>query len=497
MPMDFVSFTIVLLALFLPLIPFLLKWHHLLVFAFWNTSAVLFFLKGRPNLWMAMAALSLTLSILQHILNRKIKFLSLPSVTRPLIFLTLVIVITANLTGGFGMRSMGGDSIGGKRYFMLLAAIIGYFAMISHRAPEGRAHTFVTLYLLGGVTAFIGSMAPFVDKIFHPIFAFFPVENLQALYEGSIAVGTVLRLAGLTFACLAVFCFLLARHGVRGLFGVGERWYFMPFRLRGGFGVNSPWRVLIFVAMIWVALLGGYRSVAIVIGLTFLIQFYLEGLFRTQILPVLVLAGVMVVAIGLPMVDRLPMTIQRSISFLPLNVDPLARLSVESSNEWRLRMWRTVLPMVPQYLIVGKGYAINPNDLQMVGDASARSGSDSAEGAIMAGDYHNGPLSVIMPLGIFGVIGFLWFLAAGFRLLLNNYRHGDPELRQTNTFLLAYFVARIIFFFTVFGSLYSELLLFTGLVGLSASINGGLCKPAPVPIEKPVLAHLKLARATR
>ena len=56
MPLDNMSFTIVALAVFLPLVPFLLRWHHLLLFASWNTSAVLFFLTGRPHLWMVMKA---------------------------------------------------------------------------------------------------------------------------------------------------------------------------------------------------------------------------------------------------------------------------------------------------------------------------------------------------------------------------------------------------------------------------------------------------------
>ena len=122
MDLSMTTITIMVMVVFLPLVPFLLRWHHLLLFACWNTSAILFFLPGRPNLWLVMGAVSLTLSMLQHILNRNIKFLSVPSVTRPLIFLVVVIVITANLTGGFGLRSMGSEYMGGKRYFVLLGS---------------------------------------------------------------------------------------------------------------------------------------------------------------------------------------------------------------------------------------------------------------------------------------------------------------------------------------------------------------------------------------
>lgn len=497
MPMDPVSFTIVVVAVLLPLVPFLLKYHHLLLFACWNTSAMLFFLPGRPNLWLIMTAVSFTLSILHHILNRDIKFLSVPSVTRPLIFLTLVIIITANLTGGFGVRVMGSDTMGGKRYFLLLGAIAGYFGMASYQAPEGRAINYATLYLLGGVTAIIGSMAAFVNPFFFPVFAMFPVEDLQALYGGGTEEISTMRLGGLSFACMAIFFFLLARHGVAGVIPLGERWNFMPVRLRGGFGVNHPWRVFLFLAIIWVALMGGYRSIAVLLALTFVIQFYHEGLFRSQLLPMFVLAGALVVVISLPMVNKMPLTIQRTLSFLPIDVDPAARLGAEGSTEWRLQIWRAVLPTVPRYLLLGKGYAINPNEMEKLQLPSVASSESVGEGAALAGDYHSGPLSLIIPLGIFGVIGFLWFLVAGLRVLRNNFRHGDPELRQVNTFLLSYFIARTLYFCFVFGSFYGELAVFTGLIGLSVSINGGMRKPAPAPIEKPAFTQFKLARATR
>lgn len=493
MPMDAGSFTIVVLALGLPLLPLLLKHHHLLLFACWNTSMVIFFLPGRPSLGMVMILISFLLSILQHILNRNIRFLHVPAVSRPLIFLALVVVGTAMLTGGFGSRLMGGEVYGGKRYFLILAAIIGYFALCCFPVPKGKANLYVALYLLGTGTAVIGNLAPYVPRELYFLFALFPVESLSFLEGGP----TQQRLGGLTTTGLAVVCYILARHGMRGLLDLGDTWRLFPFRFRGGFGFNNPWRLVFFFVMLWVALLGGYRSTAIVFGLLFAIQFYLEGLCRTHLLPTLLLVGILAAAIGLPMIDRMPLMIQRSVSFIPfLEVDPVARQDAQYSSEWRLQMWKIVLPTVPQYLLLGKGYSIDSGELNMSVD-TARSTVNAAQSAILAGDYHNGPLSLIIPLGIFGVIGFVWFLFAGFRVLLNNFRHGDPELYQVNAFLLAYFTGRVIFYFVVFGAFYVELMIFTGLVGLSVSINGGVRQPVTAPVEKPAFDQFKLARAVR
>lgn len=498
MPMDRVSYTIVVATVLLPLLPVLLKWHHLLLFACWNTSMALFFLQGSPNLWLVMAAISFTLALLQHILNRNLRFISVPSLTRPLLFLVIVIFVTAKLTGGFGMRTLGGESMGGKRYFLLFGAIMGYFAMTFYRIPEGKAATYVALYFLGTLTAIVGGLAPFVDPSVHFIFALFPVESLAAIYGGGKGTETIFRLGGLTFAAVAVVCYILARHGVRELFRLSEPWRFFPVRFRGGLSFPQPWRTLIFLGMIWISLMGGYRSAAIIMGMAFLIQFYLEGLFRTQLFPAMLMVVILSVAVTLPMIQKLPFMVQRSLSFLPIQVDPLAREAAEASTEWRLRMWREVLPSVPDYLLLGKGYAINPAELAQTIASPGRTPAASVEGTIMASDFHNGPLSVVIPLGGFGVIGFLWFLYATFKLLLNNFRHGSAALRQINTFLLAYFIARVIFFMLVFGTVHGELVVFTGLAGLSVSLNGGLAKPEPEPVaEKPVLPQFKLARVSR
>jgi len=67
---------------------------------------------------------------------------------------------------------------------------------------------------------------------------------------------------------------------------------------------------------------------------------------------------------------------------------------------------------VPRYLLLGKGYSINPSDLEMAGAARFAHTAESGGVAIIAGDFHSGPLSLLIPLGIFGAIGFIWFLIA-------------------------------------------------------------------------------------
>jgi len=131
-----------------------------------------------------------------------------------------------------------------------------------------------------------------------------------------------------------------------------------------------------------------------------------------------------------------------------------------------------VLPEVPRYLLKGKGYTFGANEMYETRDAVFSRFDPGYVGAIATGDYHNGPLSVIMPFGIAGAIGFVWFLAAALRYLHWNYRYGDASLKQVNTFLLAAFAAKTLYFLAVFGGLHTDLFWFTGLIGFSVSLNG-------------------------
>jgi O-antigen ligase len=187
---------------------------------------------------------------------------------------------------------------------------------------------------------------------------------------------------------------------------------------------------------------------------------------------------------------RLPLVMQRSLAVVPfIQIDPLVRMDAESSTGWRLQMWREVLPEVPQYLLIGKGYSFSGTE-----QAALRSTLAATE---LVGNYHNGPLSVIIPFGLLGAISFVWLMVAGIRVLRQNYQFGDPAYHHLNTFLFAYFVIKVLMFFLVFGSFHSDLAMFLGVLALSISLNGGAAKPAVVPRPKLVFNRFKLHPSVR
>lgn len=469
-------------------LPFLLKWHFPLMLFSWNMNAAVFFLPGKPPAWLFMVLTSTVFSLAYFALEKRESRISVPSIARPLLFLALVLLITGKVRGGLGLGSLGGGIGGAKRYVFLLGAIIGFFAISWRSTPVQKAYKYGSAYFLGGMTAAIGNLLPFVNPAFYIIFAIFPPElsGLEAI--GVARESTLARFGGLTSMANALFCVLLARYGIKGVFDFSGPLRFLPFSLQKGLDVTKPWRFIFFLLALVLSLFGGFRSIIIVFAMIFTLQFFYENLFFTKLFPTLLLAGILAACLILPFANQLPLAVQRAISFLPVSVDPVAKADAADSVEWRLTIWKRVMPEVPRYFLLGKGFAVPSRELEMMTGQSA-STSQSIEIAILAGDYHNGPLSLIIPLGVWGVIGFIWFLIASFHVLRQNYRFGGEHLKNLNRFLLVYFLVRAIYFIVFFGSFYSDLFLFTGLVGLSVSLNHGVSK-RPVtrtPVQMPTI----------
>jgi O-antigen ligase len=227
------------------------------------------------------------------------------------------------------------------------------------------------------------------------------------------------------------------------------------------------------------------------------LQFYFEGLFRSRLLPIFVLGAILCAAALIPFTDKLPLSVQRSLSVVPgIHIDPRAEMDAEGSTDWRIQLWSRSWPEVPSHLLLGRGYAIDPTALEMMNTYSMRATTDSTEAFYLAGDYHSGPLSVILTFGIPGTLAFLAFLYGSIKVLYKNYLHGPPELKKINTLLLTAFISKTIFFWGAFGSLYSDLTGFTALIGLSVALNGGVCVPALAPVFKPVFKRFRLVNAT-
>jgi len=454
------SLALVALVLAFLVFPILIKWHYPLLIFSWSLPITLFFLPGHPYLFLPMVAISLTISIIEKILDRNRPGLPVPSVRWALIFFLVVVFITAKLTGGFGLRSMGSEVYGGKKYVFLVMGILGFFAVAARPIPKKHANLYMTLYLVGGVLALVSDLYTIVPDPLKYIYYLIPASDYSmGSMNPSVVLGRT-RLGGVAIAGGAIFFLMLARNGLRNNLLTSKLW--RPVQL----GLAS-------IAI----LLGGARSAILAVAVTAAVLFYLEKLHRTGLMLVVLLLGILGGALLIPLTPQLPYTFQRALAFLPLDVSVEVRMDTDDSTQWRLTMWEALLPQVPKYLLLGKGFAFSSEtyDESMARDSAFRQAIDAAEDPLaLASDFHSGPLSVVISLGLWGVIAWLWFWLAGFFVVKRNYLFGDPELQHINKFILASFVTKCAMFLFVAGSMVTDISAFTGLVGLSVAMNHGV-----------------------
>ena len=456
---DFESLAMVGLFTAVLLIPLFLRWHHLILIVTWNLTMTLFFLPGNPPMWMLASIISLSLTVLGRILNKDLKLQFVPSVSWSLLALGLVVLITMKATGGgIGLRALGSSNFGAKKYFFILFAIAGYFALSAQRLSIQQAKPWSSVFFLSGLTPVLSNVLYMLPSLWI-LYSLFPVDYAisQASEDMSSDVGgqRIGRVAGMSSTGVALFSFMLLRYQVRGILDL-----------------HKPWRLLLFLAIIVLSLYGGFRSVLILFVTLFSLQFYFEGLHRTRMFPILLVMGTLGLAGLIPFAQKLPLSIQRCLSVLPIPVNPGVRIDAQSSTEWRLRMWDVLVPEISRYFWLGKGYTASATDYYLSYESTKRGFSADYDTSLIAGDYHSGPLSILIPFGIFGVISFLCFIVAALRVLYLNYRDSDPSIKGINTFLLAYFSGKIVFFLLIFGASHSDLILLAGVVGLSLTING-------------------------
>ncbi|HMJ89455.1 MAG TPA: O-antigen ligase family protein [Candidatus Acidoferrum sp.] len=457
-PDDVKSLTVIGAVVFVLLLPVILKYHYgLLVFS-WNASIIVFFLPAQPTFWALMVTINVFMAVCYRILQRRPLFTHVPMLTFSLLGLALVVLITAKLRGGIGMRSLGSGSYGGKQYFYLLMSILGYFAFASQSIDMAKIGRFTKSFYLSGLTGVISNLIYSLPSLWF-LYLIFPaglaLSQAQAEYFGL----RMSRIAGFSLVGTSVLYYLLARHGLAGVLSV-----------------RKPWRILIFGVVLLLCAASGYRSILLLVILLISALYCLEGWFFTRWSFVALLAGGLVFAAAIPFANKLPLGIQRSLSVLPINVDPVARMDAQGTTEWRLLLWKAMLPELPKYIWLGKGYAIDPTAMYLTQQAYRYGFAPDYANSIVVGDYHSGPLSVYVSFGLPGVIAFLAFWAACVRALWLNYKYGRDETRVLNRFLLAMFIAKALLFVGIFGSLHSDLATFTGLIGVSVALNRGVCR---------------------
>jgi hypothetical protein len=453
---------LLLVALVWPL--FARCYHPFLVISL-HSVFVFGFLPGTPPLWVAVAIGGLLIVVFRRSIDAGVRLVPPGGVGWALVGLGIVVLATALIRGGIGLRAFGATSMGSKKYVYVLAGIASFFVLASRPIPRKQAVTYVALFCLSGLTCLFSHLVYMAGQKFYWLFSLIdsgPAET-QAIMDWDVTGSRLFRSGSSVAVASALITFMLMRLG-----------------LRQSLNLRKPWRLLSLVGCIGMGTLGGFRSFLVTTALLMVVMFLLEGLHRTRLLAWTAVLSLVGAGLLVSCSERLPLSVQRSISFLPVPIDEHVKQDAEGSLNWRLEMWDELKHDVPEYFFLGKGYAIDRTLLEMSKFNAYFGFGLASEWAILAGEYHNGPLSIAIPFGIWGVLAFCWLLFAGVLRLYWFCRNGDPDLQNINRVLCAMFIAKIIFFAFFFGAFNSDIVEFAAIAGLAEALNAS---PSDSPTE--------------
>ena len=474
-PMDYSTLGFLAAIFTLLLSPFFIKWNYTILIFSLACPATCFFLFSKPPLGQVVVVLSLLVAVSGGIISTQKRFLRVPVMIWPMLFIAGVVYMTARLNGGISFHSAGDAGGGGKKYIQVLIGIATYFAVTSQVVPPEKRSFYLKLFYLTPMVGVIGDLAYFLPGPLRVVNLMFPSHlNLE---EG-VVIGTS-RLGALAGMGSTLISFLLVRYGLRGILSV-----------------QHLWRPLLFAFSMVAILLGGYRNGFAGMAVTLVLIFFLSGLHRSRLVPALMLIGVLLVTVLATCSNKLPYTIQRSMCFLPLKWDSAVVLEAQGSSEWRYQIWRATWPTVPQYLLLGRGFNIPQDDFESMGGgtfANARVVDPGQNPLAMSNDFHSGPLSTLVPFGIWGGIGIVWLMGAGLFVTYRNFRYGEPDLYHFNVYMFAGFIYGIFGFFFVFGGFNAAVGDFGCMAGWSIAMNGRVGRPEPKLAVNPRIKPLPVA----
>jgi O-Antigen ligase len=463
-PLDYGSMGVFGIIALVLLSPILIKWHYPILLIGLSTPAYCFFLKGDPPLWEVVVILSFSIAIIERTISSQRRFISPSIMVWPLLFTFVMAYMTAKLTGGIGFKTLGGGEDGsvggGKKYLALFLGIACFFALTSQAVPQNKRKLYLILFFLPGVVQLFGDLYPFLPGPLKYINLFIPPSG-SGNDTSTGFTSQLMRFGGFSAAAGCISTYMVAKYGLRGILTT-----------------QHPGRFVLFSGTLFFTMVGGFRITLITYMFTLSLIFFLEGLHKTKLILPVFFGILLSLTCLFGFSDKLPLNFQRPLTiFSFLKLDPGVVMDAEGSKQWRIDMWNDLLPKVPQYLLLGKGYALSAEDYEFMGGGQfsmTQSLDKSATGLAVSGDYHNGPLSTLIPFGIWGAISIVWLLAVGAFICYRNFRYGDHELKTVNTYFFAGFIWHIICFFAVFGAYSDDIFNIARTVGFSIALNWGI-----------------------
>ncbi len=387
----------------------------------------------------------------------------------------LAIVYFRNPVGFFAFQS---TMVGGRPYFEVGMAFAAYLILSRVRLSELVARIFPWFMVIPNVAV---GLAEILSRLV-PAFG----QIASSVYTG-IGGGTGIggmpaeeqRLGETRFTGLL-------GSGVIGVQALCAR--YSPITLISPF---HPVRTLLFAAALAAIFLSGFRSAILFAMVAFLLSAVLRRQTRDLWLASAVAAIGLILLVTLQgSVIQLPITMQRSLSWLPGDWNEEAVRDAQGSTEWRLDMWKWAWEdtRIMRDKVWGQGFGFTLDDMNLIANAllagqsgGAFLGGSYQESFMIMGSFHSGPLSTIKVLGVVGLLLYyplmVYMAVLAWRLCRRAY--------GTKSFTLALFIGipiiyepfNFVFIFGGIDSNYPRMLFWAGLLNMLSNHLGAAPEP--------------------
>jgi len=382
-----------------------------------------------------------------------------------LLFLAVLFVTIA--VRGFGLRALGGGEEGGARYIHMALALGLFFVSDWVRlSPPQWRWAIIGMVLLAIVPTLAQGLYVLSGGAVYQQFAFVGYSHalrVTALSRES-AAGTQWAIVG----------------------SLGKL-MFVPFILWPFKGAYRK-RYLVFIAVgLFVSALSGYRTGFIGVILFLGIYFFFK--MRSKLVFILGGAAMALIAAALlaAFASHLPFGVQRVLSIVPgADISYEARYSAQGTVDWRLMLWREGLRHIPEYLWIGQGFSYDAYAGSMVEAVRGyRTQHEQIMWAIAQADYHQGMISTLVTVGLFGTLSFFGILFFEFRRHYRLMRQpwSDPVLKRYHLLFFS-LMCRDIIVYVLAGQAHVNM---PALLFLMALLSG-LAHHQPEPEEEPAPA---------
>jgi len=411
--------------------------------------------------------------------------------------LIILCIVQVYLRHPVGLQALGSSSYGARPYFDVAVAILGFMILASVDIEAKKLRTAMAAMLLGGgISIFVKALA-----MTWPSFGMIAARYVGA-FGSSDQLASVAGEQGNTYdkgGAGRNFTF-------QELATVGSRW--VASKLNPLTSLVRPFWLVVVAGICVVGALSGFRNIIAVVALNFVVAAYYWGRFQSvAMMGILAAFGLALIAI-INQVAPLPPNVQRSFSFLPGTWEERYVLDAQGSTDWRVEMWKQAL-FTNRYIdnkFLGDGLGFKASEFQGIQVLQGLSGGSSdggsggfdlqREAAMLAGDYHSGPVSFIRTIGYAGLAVYL----VGMGVLVVQAHRLIKRARGTEWFgLVCFFCIPVIwwpaFFIFVGGAFNQDMPLFFFHAGFMRLLQNNL--PIPVLAAEPSTSRFQAGAVNR